>query len=76
MPADQQLYRRALTNAVRMAGGEEALREYLAVPHATLQTWLLGAKPIPEPVFLKVIDLLLDPPPSAPTGQDQPRRSG
>jgi hypothetical protein len=63
MSGDQQLYRRALANAVHVAGGEEAVREYLDVPQATLQTWLLGAKPIPEAVFLKVIDLLLDPPP-------------
>jgi hypothetical protein len=61
MPGDQQLYQRALSNAVRAAGGEDALREYLDVPHTTLHTWLTGLKPIPESVFLKVIDLLLDP---------------
>ena len=66
MPADQQLYQRALANAVRAAGGEDALREYLDVPHTTLHTWLSGLKPIPESVFLKVIDLLLDPPPPPP----------
>ena len=62
MPGDQGLYRRALTNAVHAAGGEEALREYLAVNETTLRTWLAGIKPIPESTFLKVIDLLLDPP--------------
>ena len=61
MPADQQLYQRALRNAVRAAGGEDALRDHLNVPSATLRTWLTGLKPIPEHVFLKVIDLLLDP---------------
>jgi hypothetical protein len=61
MPADQQLYQRALSNAVRVTGGEDALREYLDVPSTTLRTWLTGLKPIPENVFLKVIDLLLDP---------------
>ena len=75
MAADQQLYRRALNNAVHAAGGEDALREYLEVNETTLRTWLAGLKPIPETVFLKVIDLLLDPrvPPSEP---GRPRRSG
>lgn len=60
MAGDQRLYKRALDNAVQAAGGEEALRDYLQVNETTLRTWLTGLKPIPEQVFLKVIDLLLD----------------
>ena len=68
MAADQKLYRRALANAIQAAGGEDALREYLKVNEITLRTWLTGLKPIPENVFLRLIDLLLDSPhnPTAP----------
>ena len=72
MPADQRLYRRALGNAINAAGGEEALREYLGVPQATLTSYLNGLKPIPEATFLKVIDLLLDP--KAPPTEPRPSR--
>ena len=58
MPADQGLYRRALGNAVKLAGGEAALRSYLQVPETTLSSWLQGQQPIPESVFLKAIDLI------------------
>ena len=77
MAADQKLYRRALANAVHAAGGEEPLREYLNVNDVTFRTWLTGLKPIPENVFLRLIDLLLDPPnkPSAPRqGGDIPAK--
>ena len=60
MPADQGLYRRALGNAVKLAGGEDALREYLKVTETTLSAWLQGQQPIPESVFLRTIDLLED----------------
>jgi hypothetical protein len=74
--ADQRLYRRALSNAVHAAGGEVALCEYLQVNEVTLRTWLTGLKPIPEHVFLKVIDILLDPRgvPSHPPGRPRPSR--
>ncbi|HYG56429.1 MAG TPA: hypothetical protein VD965_14125 [Burkholderiales bacterium] len=58
MPGDQGLYRRALGNAVKLAGGEEELRKYLDVPETTLSAWLEGKQPIPESVFLKAVDLL------------------
>jgi len=77
MAADQKLYRRALANAVQAAGGEEALREYLNVNDVTLRTWLTGLKPIPENVFLRLIDLLLDPPRNTsalPQGGDSPAK--
>lgn len=60
MPADQGLYRRALGNAVKLAGGEDSLRHYLRVSETTLSAWLQGQQPIPESVFLKTIDLLED----------------
>ena len=75
MAADQRLYRRALANAVHAAGGEIPLCEYLQVNEVTLRTWLTGLKPIPENVFLKLIDLLLEPPAAPPSGSDRPPRS-
>jgi len=49
------------------------LREYLNVNEVTLRTWLTGLKPIPENVFLRLIDLLLDGPRSShPAGPEHP----
>lgn len=69
MPGDQGLYRRTLANAIKVAGGEEALREILKVPEPALRAWQAGVQPISEAVFLQLIDIVLDRPPYAPQPQ-------
>lgn len=48
-----------LRRAVQIAGGADALCELLGVSDARLQLWLAARVRLPDPIFLKVVDLVL-----------------
>jgi hypothetical protein len=52
--------RRAFAKAVEILGGAELLAKHLRVSKALAIEWANGTLPIPDFVFLKVIDLILD----------------
>lgn len=54
------VHKRALQRAIDLAGGMEPLARRLKVPPATLKFWLNVASPLPDDMFLKIVDLLLD----------------
>jgi hypothetical protein len=48
-----------LQRASEILGGAEALCEYLGVSHARLQLWRAARIRLPDPIFLKAVDLVL-----------------
>ena len=58
--SDQELYRRTLSRALEMAGGRSALCAKLSVTDTHLSSWLHGSQPIPEHVFLQLVDLVVN----------------
>jgi len=48
-----------LHRAAEIAGGILALCEYLGVSEARLQLWLTGRVRLPDPIFLRAVDLIL-----------------
>lgn len=52
------IHARALRKAAKILGSYEALQRRLQVPASSLLPWLNGAEPMPEAVFLKVVDLI------------------
>jgi hypothetical protein len=56
----QEVYRRSLAKARETVGGEAALARYLRSSRGVILAWLTGEEDIPDAVFLRVVDLLLD----------------
>ena len=48
-----------LRRAAQITGGYSQLCEYLGVSEARLRLWLAGSVRLPDPVFLKAVDLVL-----------------
>jgi hypothetical protein len=55
----RETYERTLVEACLIAGDEEALAKRLNIPVQQIVDWLLGA-PVPDKVFLRFVDLVLD----------------
>jgi len=55
----RETYERTLVEACLIAGDEEALAKRLNIPVQKIVDWLLGA-PVPDKVFLRFVDLVLD----------------
>ena len=53
------VHKRALHRAVEMTGGADALARQLQVPPSAVRFWLNGSSPLPDDIFLKLVDLLL-----------------
>lgn len=51
---------RVLKAAVRATGGARKLRDRLGVRSAAVAAWLAGTEELPEPVFLRALELVLD----------------
>ena len=51
---------RALRKAARILGGEERLRDVLDAPPGAFARWMQGAEPVPNHVFLMIVDFLAD----------------
>lgn len=54
------IHKRALKRAMDLAGGADALAAHLKVPPTGVRFWLGASGPLPDDVFLKLVDLLLD----------------
>jgi len=48
-----------LGRATQIVGGTEQLCEYLGVSEARLKLWFSGQGRLPDPIFLKAVDLIL-----------------
>jgi CheY-like chemotaxis protein len=51
---------RALKRAAELKGGADKLATHLGVPHSTLQLWLTDKATLPQQIFDKVIDVMLE----------------
>ena len=60
MPANP-LYARCVRRAAELAGGYEALSEHVEVSVRQLKAWGDGEGTPPTAIFLRIIDLILDP---------------
>ena len=54
------VHKRALRRAIEVAGGTGPLATYLKVSPAAVKFWLNASSPLPDDMFLKIVDLLLD----------------
>jgi hypothetical protein len=54
------VHARTLVKAAELLGGERALARYLKVPMAELFVWMRGATPVPDQIFLRAVDLVLN----------------
>jgi hypothetical protein len=54
------LHRQLLREAAELLGGRVQLGRALQLPAQDLARWMDGLKPMPRPIFLKVVDLILD----------------
>jgi hypothetical protein len=61
-----ELHARLLQFAALKLGGTEELARYLQVPEVRLRVWQGGRIAPPDDIFLKLVDLLQEPPPQAP----------
>jgi hypothetical protein len=50
----------ALIRAARILGGPQALAEYLGASHQSVRAMLAESLPVPQWVFLKVVDVIVD----------------
>jgi hypothetical protein len=55
----QDNYRKTLQYAEALAGSPALLAQHLHVDSHLLSSWFRGTEPIPEEVFLKLVDLVL-----------------
>jgi hypothetical protein len=56
---NQDHYRKTLRYAEALAGSAAELAQRLGVDSLLLTSWLRGTEPIPETIFLKLIDIVL-----------------
>ena len=59
--AGQDIVSRALLKAAELVGGLTLLQLYLQVDRSELFGWVVGKGAPPEHVFLRVVDILVDP---------------
>lgn len=52
--------KRALNVAIEMAGGADQLARHLALPRIAIKSWLSPSAPVPDDVFLKLVDFLIE----------------
>lgn len=75
MRQHQNIYARALARAAEIAGSIEALAVKLHRSPAMVRAWIGGTQEVPLPVFLTVVDLLMDKEPAENLQPDQAPRS-
>jgi hypothetical protein len=52
-----------LHRAAEQLGGVEELARYLQVSEVRVRIWQRGAIPLPDDIFLRLVDLLIEPTP-------------
>jgi hypothetical protein len=57
------LHAQLLQRAVEKLGGIEEAARYLGVPEVRMRIWMRGLLALPDDLFLRLVDLLLEPPP-------------
>ncbi len=60
VPVTVSLHCRLLREAAALLGGRVQLGHELQVPAQDLARWMAGLGPMPQSIFLKVVDLILD----------------
>jgi hypothetical protein len=55
----QDNYRKTLRYAEALAGSPASLAQLLSVDSRLLSSWFRGTEPIPETVFLQLVDIVL-----------------
>lgn len=58
--SDNTLYIRALVRAAKLLGSVEALARHLGVSQTRLKLYLQGGERVPEALFLRTVDVLVD----------------
>jgi hypothetical protein len=58
--SDQALYRRTLRRALEIVGSQVALQQRIHVPEKRLAAWLQGVQPVPDAVFLQLVDIVVN----------------
>jgi hypothetical protein len=53
--------RKALVRAAEQLGGLEALAARLDMSPGALRVYLMGTEPVPQPLFLRIVDVLEPP---------------
>jgi hypothetical protein len=51
---------RALNKAIEVSGGRKELAARLEIKAADIEKWLAGKAEIPEKVFLRIVDVIID----------------
>lgn len=59
--ADRDTVSRALLKAAELVGGLTPLQHYLHVDRRDLFRWIVGNGTPPDSIFLRVVDILVDP---------------
>jgi hypothetical protein len=62
-PNEQDVARRALEQAAQKLGGMDALALRLGMTAGALRVYLMGSEPLPQHLFLRVVDILQPSPP-------------
>jgi len=57
--------REVLSRAARRAGGLEPLSAHLGISTRVLTYWLAGHEAVPDEVFIRALDMILDAVPAA-----------
>lgn len=70
-----QLHSRMLQRAADKLGGTDALARYLGVAPVSVRVWLRGFISPPDDIFLRLVDLLQEPPPARPSAAATKRRA-
>jgi len=70
------LYAACVQRAAALAGGYAALGARLGVPPRAVERWACGREAVPERVFLRLVDILLENggPPKPPAPADGAKR--
>ena len=58
MSSNEALRHRTLARAVELCGGAKLLADHLGITTPALHAMLAGIVRVPEPMFLRVVDLL------------------
>jgi hypothetical protein len=69
------MQKRAILRASELKGGPEGLATYLNQPLIRIGYWMDGTLPIPEKIFLQLVDIIFHDPDGSEPPQPQPRPS-
>ena len=62
------MHAKVVFRAAQIKGGAVALSQALGVPLSEVQAWMRSEAPIPEPVFARLLDIIVEDTLRTPTG--------